>query len=297
MLLTQLEYFVALARERHFGRAAAACFVSPSALSESIRKLEAELGAPLVARGRNFEGLTREGELALTWAQRIVHSRAAMLADISAANGALTAHARVGAIPEGAALGAAVLSALGREQPGMTASLATGLSSEETVAKLRDFELDAGVILAPAGNAHDLHAVALGEVAVVVVAPAGTFPGGAAPVAASMLAHVPLALLSPGMRARQLCDEQLAAAGITLRPRLEVDSAEGLLSLVAQGPWVAVVPESTITDVPLASALQVLPLSEPRIALPLAVVRLAHEPVSALAQALDAAIASALPTN
>ncbi|CAM5413594.1 LysR family transcriptional regulator [Corynebacterium variabile] len=53
MLLTQLEYFDALARERHFGRAAASCFVTTSTMSEAVRKLEAELGVPLVNRGRS----------------------------------------------------------------------------------------------------------------------------------------------------------------------------------------------------------------------------------------------------
>ena len=62
MFPRQLEYLVALDRERHFGRAAAACHVSQPALSEAIRSLERELGVPLVVRGRRFEGLTPEGE-------------------------------------------------------------------------------------------------------------------------------------------------------------------------------------------------------------------------------------------
>lgn len=51
MLLSQLAYFEALAREEHFGRAAESCYVSTSTLSEAIRKLEAEVGFPLVNRG------------------------------------------------------------------------------------------------------------------------------------------------------------------------------------------------------------------------------------------------------
>jgi hypothetical protein len=58
--VAQLEYFVAVEREQLFGRAAAAFFVSGSALSESIRKLETELGVPLVRLGRAFQGLTPE---------------------------------------------------------------------------------------------------------------------------------------------------------------------------------------------------------------------------------------------
>ena len=63
MLLRQIEYLVALARERHFARAAAACFVSQPALSVSIAKLERELNVTLINRGHNYQGLTPEGRL------------------------------------------------------------------------------------------------------------------------------------------------------------------------------------------------------------------------------------------
>ena len=52
MFIRQLEYLAALDRERHFGRAAAACHVSQPTLSAGIRSLERELGVPLVRRGR-----------------------------------------------------------------------------------------------------------------------------------------------------------------------------------------------------------------------------------------------------
>ena len=58
MQFRQLEYFVAVARERHFARAAEACYVSQPALSASIAKLERELGVTLINRDHNFEGLT-----------------------------------------------------------------------------------------------------------------------------------------------------------------------------------------------------------------------------------------------
>ena len=70
MFIRQLEYLAALDRERHFGRAAAACHAAQPTLSAGIRSLERELGVPLVRRGREFEALTPEGELILGWAQR-----------------------------------------------------------------------------------------------------------------------------------------------------------------------------------------------------------------------------------
>ncbi|PQZ96990.1 LysR family transcriptional regulator [Arthrobacter sp. MYb224] len=295
MLLTQLEYFVALAREKHFGHAAAACFVSPSALSEAIRKLETELGVPLVTRGRNFEGLTTEGQQALIWAQKMVANQHSMLTELSAARGNLTARIRVGAIPAGGALAASVLSQLGRQQHSVTATLSTGLSSEQIMAKLRRFELEAGVILPSAADGPDILAVAISEISHVVVAPHGVFPAETKYVTGSMLRDVPLALLSPAMRARQQLDLRFAEHGIELRPRFDVDSVEALLNLVAQGPWVTVIPESAITKHPPQANIRVLPLTEPHVAISLAVVRLAQKPVSAISRALDSAIGSVLP--
>ena len=72
MVLRQLEYLVALAREKHFGRAAEACHVTQPTLSAAIRQLEQDLGAPLIERGHRFVGLTPQGELALEHAQRIL---------------------------------------------------------------------------------------------------------------------------------------------------------------------------------------------------------------------------------
>ncbi|MFJ8958540.1 LysR family transcriptional regulator [Lentzea sp. NPDC102401] len=83
MLLRQLEYLVALARERHFGRAAEACHVSQPSLSAAISKLERELGVPIVSRGRRFESLTPEGERVLLWAHRMLADRDALRQDLS----------------------------------------------------------------------------------------------------------------------------------------------------------------------------------------------------------------------
>lgn len=99
MLLRQLEYLVALARERHFARAAAACFVSQPSLSAAIRRLEHELDVPIVRRGRRYEGLTPEGEVVLAWAHRILAERDALHQELSALRGGLTGTLRLGVVP------------------------------------------------------------------------------------------------------------------------------------------------------------------------------------------------------
>src|SRR5262245_43904475 len=67
MLVRHLSYFITLAKERHFARAADACNIAQPTLSAAIRKLEDDLGARLVVRGQRFVGLTAEGEKLLVW--------------------------------------------------------------------------------------------------------------------------------------------------------------------------------------------------------------------------------------
>src|ERR1700736_1467240 len=97
MLLRQLEYFVAVARERHFARAADACYVSQPALSASIAKLERELNLTLINRGHNYEGLTPEGERLVVWAKRILAEQEAFKAEVAAVQSGITGTLPVGA--------------------------------------------------------------------------------------------------------------------------------------------------------------------------------------------------------
>lgn len=72
MTLTELRYIVALTRERHFGRAAVACFVSQPTLSVAVRKLEDELGAVLFERDRSDVTVSPLGELVAAQALRVL---------------------------------------------------------------------------------------------------------------------------------------------------------------------------------------------------------------------------------
>jgi LysR family hydrogen peroxide-inducible transcriptional activator len=76
MTLTELKYIVAVARERHFGRAAEACFVSQPTLSVAIRKLEEELGVVLFERGGAEIGITPVGLRVVAQAQRVLEESA-----------------------------------------------------------------------------------------------------------------------------------------------------------------------------------------------------------------------------
>src|ERR1700742_4593454 len=81
-LIDKLEFLLALARERHFGRAAEACGVTQPTLSAGIKQLEDALGVLLVNRSGRFLGLTAEGERVLDWAKRIVGDARAMRQEV-----------------------------------------------------------------------------------------------------------------------------------------------------------------------------------------------------------------------
>jgi LysR family hydrogen peroxide-inducible transcriptional activator len=74
MTLTELRYIVAVARERHFGRAASACFVSQPTLSIAVKKLEGELGIKLFERQANEITVTPIGEQVIEQAQRTLEA-------------------------------------------------------------------------------------------------------------------------------------------------------------------------------------------------------------------------------
>ena len=103
-MIDKLEFFIALAREEHFGRAAEMCGVTQPTLSAGIKQLEDQLGVMLVKRGSRFQGLTPEGVQVLTWARRIVGDTRSMREEMRAAKHGLSGRIRIAAIPTALAM-------------------------------------------------------------------------------------------------------------------------------------------------------------------------------------------------
>ena len=98
-LIDKLELLLALAKERHFGRAAEACGVTQPTMSTSLKQLEEILGVMLVQRGSRFQGFTPEGERTLDWARRIVGDARAMRQEINTLKDGLSGEIGIAAIP------------------------------------------------------------------------------------------------------------------------------------------------------------------------------------------------------
>jgi LysR family hydrogen peroxide-inducible transcriptional activator len=98
MTLNELRYIVAVARERHFGRAAEGCFVSQPTLSVAVKKLERELGVSLFERGHGDVTLTPAGEQVVAQAQRVLEEAGAIKEIARHGQDQLAAPLRLGAI-------------------------------------------------------------------------------------------------------------------------------------------------------------------------------------------------------
>ncbi|MGJ0182220.1 LysR family transcriptional regulator [Corynebacterium glyciniphilum] len=293
MLLSQLAYFEALAREEHFGRAAESCYVSTSTLSEAIRKLEAEVGFPLVNRGKStYRGLTGEGRLVLDYARRINADQRSLTQDLAYRRGHLDVTVRFGAIPSAADRAAELLGRLVDANPSVRVDLVADLTSEDIVSRVLNHELDAGVIHPGAARGHTrvgqqgaVRLTALGSVHFSVVGRRATMDRFDGHVTGADLEHLPVALLGRNMLAREGFDRAMEDAGASVTPAVETTSVGSLRALAATGNWVAVVPSSGAESGDLVS----LPLTAPKVDLDVALVRLDTRPRSMLIGALDEA--------
>ncbi|WP_456447902.1 hydrogen peroxide-inducible genes activator [Thiolapillus sp.] len=98
MTLNELKYIVAVARARHFGKAAEACFISQPTLSVAVRKLERELGVELFERRQGEVTVTPVGEQVVTQAQRVLEEAGVIREIVEHGRDQLAAPLRIGAI-------------------------------------------------------------------------------------------------------------------------------------------------------------------------------------------------------
>lgn len=145
MLIRHLRYFVRLAEERHFGRAAEACRVAPPTLSQAVRKLEEDLGMTLILRGHSFIGLTPEGEKALRWGRQILADYDSLHEDLAGRKqGGLTGVLRLRAAPAAMPSVALLSERFERRHP-LAEIEARSMSSRRIQRALENFEIDGGL--------------------------------------------------------------------------------------------------------------------------------------------------------
>ena len=288
MLFRQLEYFVAVAQERHFARAAEKCYVSQPALSAAIAKLERELNVTLINRGHSFEGLTPEGERLVVWAKRILAEHDAFKAEVHAVRSGITGTLRLGTVPTASTTASLVLSAFCSAHPLAKVQIRSRLAATELYRRLRDFELDAAIVHSTPEEVHDVDLVPLYEEHYVLLSPPDMLPPGVSTLAWPDAAQLPLALLTADMRDRQIIDEAFAGHAITVTPQVETDSVASLFAQVATGNWACIVPHTWLWTTPTGGEIRAVEMVDPVLKAEIALATNSAGPGSPVARALTA---------
>ncbi|MCW2652463.1 MAG: cynR 3 [Mycobacterium sp.] len=290
MLFRQLEYFVAVARERHFARAAEACYVSQPALSAAIAKLERELGVTLIHRGRTFEGLTPEGERLVVWARRILAEKDAFKAEVSAVQSGITGTLRLGAEPTASTTLALPVAAFCAAHPLAKVRVESRVSAAEVHRQLREFELDVGIAHFAAEDRFGLEVAPLYQERYVILASDDRLMPRTGVMKWADAAQLPLVLLTRDMRIRQVIDKAFAETGVEATPQVETDSVASLYAHVGLGDWATIVPHTWLRAMPVIGTTRIARLVDPHATAEISVAINATKPGSPAARAfVDAA--------
>ncbi len=251
MTLTELRYIVAVARERHFGRAATACFVSQPTLSVAVRKLEEELGVTLFERVRNEVSVTHVGERIVAQASRVLEETEAIRVLAEEGRDQLAAPLRLGAIYTiGPYLLPELVPRLHEVAPSMPLVVEENFTAR-LGERLRQGELDAVIVALPF-QAAGIVTRPLYREPFVVALPQGHRWGRRKAIAATELAGENLLLLGAGHCFRDQVLDACPGCGRSaqvegeIQQTVEGSSLETIRYMVASGIGITVLPCSAV---------------------------------------------------
>ncbi|MDR5877012.1 LysR substrate-binding domain-containing protein [Caballeronia sp. LZ032] len=274
MTLTELKYIVAVARERHFGRAAEACFVSQPTLSVAIKKLEDELNVQIFERGTSEVSVTPIGEQIVTQAQRVLEQTLAIKEIAKQGKDPLVGPLRLGVIYT---IGPYLLPTLVKQMIKAVPQMPLMLQENYTlklIELLKQGEIDVAIMALPFPET-GLMVRALYDEPFVVAMPSGHAWENRAKIDADDLKQETMLLLGSGHCFRDhvlgVCPELMRfsqnADGI--QKTFEGSSLETIRHMVASGVGITVLPRMSVSEVKPHAAgidsglLSYVPFDEP----------------------------------
>ena len=255
MTLTELRYIVAVAREKHFGRAAEACFVSQPTLSVAIKKLEEELDVKLFERGANEVSITHLGEAIVRQAQVVIEQAAAIKEIAQRGKDPLAGPLKLGIIYT---IGPYLLPELVRHAIEMCPQMPLMLHENFTVKlleMLRTGDLDCAILAEPFPDS-GLASAALYDEPFMIAVPKNHVLAKRKSISAEELKQETMLLLGTGHCFRdhvlEVCPEyaRFASDAEGIRKSVEGSSLETIKHMVASGMGVTVVPQLSVPAEP-----------------------------------------------
>ena len=262
-MIDKLEMFLAVAKERHFGRAATSLGITQPTLSAGIKQLEEQLGVLLIFRGSRFGGLTPEGQAALIWARRIVGDSRQLREEMRATRHGLSGRLRIAVIPTALTWAARISARFGRAHPNVAFTILSR-NSVEILQMIDDLDVDAGISYLDNEPLGKVSTVPLYDERYMLVCDPGSDLAGRDRVAWADLDGQRLCLLTSDMQNRRIINRNLSAAGVTPQASVETGSTVVLVSHVVEGGWVTILPEDIAAFLGHGKNLRLIPLEKPQ---------------------------------
>lgn len=263
MTLTELKYVVALAQERHFGRAAQKCFVTQPTLSLALAKLEDELAVKLFERNKNEVLVTPRGHAIIEQARRVLDEVGKIQGLARGGDDQLSGALRIGAIPTiGPYLLPELIPILHKRAPSMPLVIEENLTGN-LAPMLREGELDVVIIALPFAIPGVKTRLVYHEPFRVVV-PEGHRWQARKGVKPSELSEENVLVLNSGHCFRDQVLEACPGQSNTAVPEGRAGSSlETIRNMVASGLGVSVLPASALTPRYASKMLKVVAFSSP----------------------------------
>ncbi|OLP59606.1 LysR family transcriptional regulator [Xaviernesmea oryzae] len=284
-MIDKLEFFITLAQERHFGRAAEELGISQPTLSAALRQLEDQLGVALVVRGSRFQGLTPEGQRVLEWARRIVGDARTMREEMRAARKGLAGHVRLAVIPTALSMVPRLTEPFQARHPDVTFSV-TSRTSLQVLSQLENLEIDAGITYLDNEPLGRVTTVPLYSERYHLITGAETPLADRAEVSWAEVSRLRLCLLTADMQNRRIINAHMAQAGVSAHPTLESNSMIVLFSHIRTGKWASVMPRNVAESFGFSEEIRMIPIIEPEAEHMVGLVATHREPHTPLVSAL-----------
>lgn len=257
MELQQMRYVIALAEERSFTRAAARCFVVQSALSHQIKALEDELGAMLFARTSRRVELTTAGEAFVIEARATLAAADRAVASAAATTGEIRGELNIGVIPTVTAIDLpAALREFHTSHPAVRIRLRMG-ASDAFVTDIATGRLDAAVLGLAGPVPPKVASRELARERLVAVIGPGHRHQMRRRLRLRDIAGETFVDFPEGTPGRAQSDLAFAAADERREVAFEATSAEMILSIVAEGLAIALLPPAVVPNVPALRTVSV----------------------------------------
>jgi DNA-binding transcriptional LysR family regulator len=285
MVLRQLEYLVALAREKHFGRAAEACHVTQPTLSAAIRQLEEDLGAPIIERGHRFIGLTAQGRLTLEHAHRILAEAEDLRRQIEELDKGLGGRLRLGVIPTALPIVSHLMAPFYQRYPDVAVTVLSK-TSVDIQQGIEDFELDVGITYLDNEPLAHVRTKPIYDEEFVFLTPSNGPHAELRTISWAAAAAAPLCLLTPDMQNRRIVDGVFRSVGATPKPSVETNSMFNLVSHASSGRWSSIVPRQLLQFFGIPRNTRAIELVEPTARRSVGYIIADRDPVSPIARNL-----------